>query len=73
MAIGSDPEIGVQFRVFGQMTPELQQEWFQHMREVYGPDLVGGYATLAFPKKLSGNEPLPPMLQEWIDHEYRQS
>ena len=70
MAIGSAPEIGVEFQIFGKMTPEHQQEWFRHMREVYGPNLLGGYATLAFPQKLSGDEPLPPMLQEWIDKEY---
>lgn len=70
MAIGSQPEIGVEFRTFGLMTPQEQEAWFHHMRTVYGPDLLGGYATLAFPKKLEGNEPLPPMLQEWIEEEY---
>lgn len=73
MAIGSAPEIGVVFGTYGEMTWQQKRDWFHHIRIVYGPDLMGGYATLAFPKKLSGNEPLPPILQEWIDHEYRQS
>lgn len=32
MAIGSDPEIGVVFKMFGQMTREEQDEWFAWLR-----------------------------------------
>ena len=54
MAIGSAPEYGVVFGTYGEMKTKQKQEWFNHIRTVYGPDLLGGYATLAYPP---GREP----------------
>ena len=51
MAIGSDPEIGINFTRWGLMTLEDQQLWFKYMQEQWGPDLVGGYGTLCYPKR----------------------
>lgn len=50
MAIGSEPEIGLTFRV-GPMTHEDQQRWFAHIRNVWGSNLLGGYARLCFPDR----------------------
>ena len=51
MAIGSAPEIGKEFTTWGKMSPEQQQAWFKHFKEVSGPDCVGGYATIGYPKR----------------------
>lgn len=51
MAIGSAPEIGVTFRRFGDMTCDEQRAWFAHIRTAYGPDLLGGYATIHYPDR----------------------
>lgn len=56
MAIGSEPEIGVEFRRWGLMTEEQKLAWFRHMTEVYGPDGVGGYATVCYPKRTAPDE-----------------
>lgn len=48
MAIGSTPEIGVTFHTWGQMSPEQRTAWFLKMKS-WGPDLVAGYGTVAFP------------------------
>lgn len=50
MAIGSEPEIGVQFKRWGLMTDTEKTAWFTHMRENYGPDLLNGYAKICYPK-----------------------
>ena len=50
MAIGSAPEIGVTFTLWGKMTPEQRQAWFRHMREQWGSDLMGGYGKIDYPK-----------------------
>jgi hypothetical protein len=46
MAIGSEPEIGVEFTTWGQMSETARQAWFGHMQTAWGPDLTGGYGTL---------------------------
>jgi hypothetical protein len=48
MAIGSDPEIGVVFWRWGDMTDEQKALWFEEIRS-WGSDLLGGYATLCYP------------------------
>lgn len=48
MAIGSDGEIGVTFRRWGEMTEEQRAEWSLHMR-TWGGDLLSGYAKLCHP------------------------
>lgn len=48
MAIGSDPEIGVEFTRWGDMTEEQRNAWFKYMREAYGPDLMGGYGRVIY-------------------------
>lgn len=53
MAIGSDPEIGVKFTRWGDMDAASQQAWFDHIRKMWGADLMGGYATV----------------EEWRQHE----
>lgn len=50
MAIGSEPEIGKVFTMWKDMNDDQRQAWFKHFRETAGPDCVGGYATLGFPK-----------------------
>ena len=53
MAIGSAPEIGVVFRQFGELTTEAQrQQWYDRVRETCGPDLLRGYATIGYPRRL---------------------
>lgn len=46
MAIGSDPEIGVQFSRWGDMDDKSKQAWFRHMKNAWGTHLMGGYATV---------------------------
>lgn len=49
MAIGSDPEIGVEFTRWGLMSEEARLAWFRHMTSAWGGDLCGGYGTLCEP------------------------
>lgn len=49
VAIGSDPEIGVEFTTWGRMSDEARAAWFLHMTEQWGPDLMGGYGRTAHP------------------------
>jgi hypothetical protein len=46
MAIGSAPEIGVQFTTWGKMSPESRLAWFTYIRENWNDNLMNGYATL---------------------------
>jgi hypothetical protein len=46
MAIGSAPEAGVTFARWGDMTDDDRFAWFVYMTNRWGPNLVGGYATL---------------------------
>lgn len=48
MAIGSDPEIGTQFGQWKDMNDKQQRAWFQHMKEYWGPDLMGGYGKVIY-------------------------
>lgn len=48
MAIGSDPEIGVQFGRWGDMDDTARKQWLYHMRKAWGADLMGGYATVVY-------------------------
>lgn len=48
MAIGSDPEIGVTFTRWGEMSEEKRAEWFKYMKDFYGPDLMGGYGRVIY-------------------------
>lgn len=48
MAIGSDPEIGVAFTRWGDMSEDAKKKWFLHMQETYGSDLMGGYARVIY-------------------------
>lgn len=48
MAIGSDPEIGVQFTTWGKMSPTARAAWYNYMRTEWGPDLQQGYGTLVY-------------------------
>lgn len=50
MAIGSAPEIGVTFTTFGELPADQQHLWYEHIKR-FGPDLVDGYATLAYPSR----------------------
>ncbi len=52
MAIGSGAEIGIRFGRFGEMTDEDKELWFSTFRERFGDDLLKGYATLGYPKRL---------------------
>jgi len=48
MAIGSAPEIGLQFRTGKDMTPENWEEWWQHMRTEWSPNLMAGEGKLVY-------------------------
>jgi hypothetical protein len=56
MAIGSEGEIGVKFGKWGDMTEEQKDLWCKYVREVWGKDLLGGYATLHYPKRYPNGE-----------------
>jgi hypothetical protein len=56
MAIGSEPEIGVEFRRWGLMTEDEKLAWFKFLREHHGPDGVGGYGTICYPKRTPQDE-----------------
>lgn len=49
MAIGSDPEIGKQFTVWGKMDESARQAWFDYIRTEWKDNLMAGYATLHYP------------------------
>jgi hypothetical protein len=51
MAIGSAPEIGYQFTMWGRMTPEARLAWFQFMREHWGDNLYAGEASIQYPNE----------------------
>jgi len=51
VAIGSAPEIGVRFALWGQMDVASQNAWFEMIRTQWGPNLVNGYGTLCQPDK----------------------
>lgn len=48
MAIGSAPEIGVEFTTWGKMSDESRTAWFAHIRAAWQDNLMAGYATLHF-------------------------
>lgn len=48
MAIGSAPEVGVVFSVWGQMDETSRQAWFKYIRENWNENLMEGYATLHY-------------------------
>jgi hypothetical protein len=48
MAIGSEPEVGVEFTTWGKMTEAAKPLWFAHMTEYWRDDLMGGYATTIY-------------------------
>ena len=48
MAIGSDPEIGVQFGTWGKMDDTARTRWWYHMQEAWGPTLMEGYGTVVY-------------------------
>lgn len=56
MAIGSEGEIGVTFRRWGELTEEEKDEWCRTFRERFGNDLLKGYATLCYPRRDHGAE-----------------
>lgn len=51
MAIGSAPEVGVVFSVWGQMDQASRDAWFQYMRDNYSDNLLAGYATIHYPPR----------------------
>ena len=51
MAIGSEAEIGVEFSRWGEMNNASRQAWFNFMQTNWGPDLMGNYGTLGYPKR----------------------
>ena len=58
MAIGSNPEIGKHFKTAQNMTSEDWAEWYKHFKETVGPDCLGGYATLGYPRRFKTGEPV---------------
>lgn len=56
MAIGSEGEIGVKFKSWGQKTPEERDEWSSTFRDRFGDNLLKGYAILAYPKRYENGD-----------------
>lgn len=50
MAIGSDPEIGKVFTLWGEKSEQEQAEWYEYVRTNWHPYLMSGYATLVHNK-----------------------
>lgn len=50
MAIGSAPEIGKSFTLWGEKTEAEKQAWWNYMRTEWQPYLMKGYATLVHNK-----------------------
>lgn len=50
MAIGSNPEIGANFGLWKDMTPEERKAWWTYMNTNWNPYLMNGYATLVHHK-----------------------
>jgi hypothetical protein len=65
MAIGSEPEIGVQFTTWGKMDETARAAWFKYIREHWYPDLMKGYATLVTTRVY--NQQFPTQKED--DHE----
>ena len=61
MAIGSDPEVGVEFTTWGRMTETAKPLWFAHMKEYWRDDLMGGYANTIYVNR----EAVERMNKEW--------
>lgn len=55
MAIGSDPEIGVEFTTWGKMSEASRAAWFKRMREDWKDNLMSGYATLHYAPRGADN------------------
>lgn len=51
MAIGSNPEIGTEFKQCKDFTQEDWNRWFTYMRENWGEYLQAGWATLVHKKE----------------------
>ncbi len=51
MAIGSGAEIGVQFGQWKDMTEQQRDLWCSTLRKRWGDNLLGGYATVAYPRR----------------------
>jgi hypothetical protein len=49
VAIGSAPEIGVEFTTWGRMSETSRQAWFDHMRTSWKDGLMSGYAKIGYP------------------------
>lgn len=50
MAIGSAPEIGKKFTLWGEKTKQEKEAWWEYMRKEWHPYLMKGYATLVHHK-----------------------
>ncbi len=48
MAIGSAPEIGLQFRTAKEMTRQDWEQWWKHMRTEWSPNLMAGEGKLVY-------------------------
>ncbi len=56
MAIGSDPEVGVTFGKWGDLTEEQQQAWYEYIRNKWGDTILAGYATIVYPDRTPEDE-----------------
>lgn len=57
MAIGSAPEIGIEFISFGDLTPDQHHLWYERVK-AFGPTLMDGYGVLHYPFRPT---PIPPL------------
>jgi len=64
VAIGSDTPIGETFGLWGEMTPEQQQAWWDKIRTDWADTLMAGYATIAYPSTLIDPDEQPEDEQE---------
>lgn len=51
MAIGSEPEIGMEFTVWGKMTEKAKEAWMAHLKGMRDRgNILEGYANVHYPK-----------------------
>jgi succinate dehydrogenase flavin-adding protein (antitoxin of CptAB toxin-antitoxin module) len=51
MAVGSEPEIGIEFTTWGKMTEASKEAWLAHLRGMRERgNIFEGYATIHYPK-----------------------
>lgn len=66
MAIGSAPEIGYEFTMWGKMSTDAQRAWWQYMRAewIETGNLYAGEASIVYPDEQKRNQYCLEILEE---------